>query len=99
MRNFLEIPSKALAFSLLYALLASNVAQARPAPYSKALTFTQTTTASAPGAAHPRYYFPANTKYSSVRLQRAGTDIGMESLEIAHEGLRAASKRPERVAR
>jgi hypothetical protein len=99
MRNSSETLCKTLTFGLLSALLASNAAHAQPAVYSKTLTLTQTTTAPAPGAARHGYYSPANTKYSSVRLSRGGTDVAMESIEIAHEGLRTPSPKPARVAR
>lgn len=99
MRNATEILCKAMVFSLLGSLLVSIPALAKPAPYSKTLTFTVSTNQASPPAARPGYYFPANTKYSAVKTQRAGTQVGVESLEIAHEGLSVSPLKPARVAR
>jgi len=83
MRNSNAILCKAMVLSLLSALLASSPAQARPAVYSKTLTFTLSTTTPAPPAARPRYYFPGNTKYSNVRAQRAGVYLPVAGRKMA----------------
>lgn len=100
MRNSPETLCKAVVFSLIGALLASGPAQAEPRPYSKTLTFTLSTTNPAPPAARRPYYAPGLTKYSSVKLPRAGTQVAVESLEIAHDGLQASKRnsvRPEAI--
>jgi len=99
MRNTREILGRAMALGLLGALLASNLAQAKPGTYSKTLTFTLSTSNPAPPPAKSGYYLPANTKYSPVKTQRAGTQVAVESLEIAHEGFRAAPQKPVRVGK
>jgi hypothetical protein len=77
---------KATACSLLGVLFAGGAAQAAPAPYSKTVTFTASTPHRAAPAQRPRPYFPANTKYSNVKLERAGNRVAMESIVIVHEG-------------
>ena len=99
MKGTRNILYRATVLSLVGALFASGAAQAEPAPYSKTLTFTLSTPNPAVPAARPRYYLPANTKYSNVQLQRAGTQVAVESLEIAHEGFRSASPPGKRVSR
>jgi hypothetical protein len=41
---------------------------------------------SAMPAARSRFHLPSNTKYSNVKLERAATDVAVESIELAHEG-------------
>jgi hypothetical protein len=95
MKRTSAILCKAVASSLLGALLASGPAQAEPRPYSKTFTFTLST----PAPSAPRYA-PAATKYATVKLTRAHTDVAMETLKIAHEGLAGAPRnraRPEGI--
>ncbi|HET9474591.1 MAG TPA: hypothetical protein VFO82_11900 [Steroidobacteraceae bacterium] len=96
MRNSIRILSTALAFSLFGAFLAGGLAQAEPRPYSKTLTFTLSTTNPAPPPAPRKFYAPANTKYSAVKLERTGTQVAVESLEIVHEGFRDTRPKPAR---
>ena len=96
MRNSTENLYKILALSLLGALLASGPAQAEPATYGKTLTFTLPITTPAPSAAPRRSYAPANTKYSNVRLQRAGNQVAVESLKTSHEGITIPSQQMRR---
>ena len=100
MRNSTKILGKALVFSIYGALLSGGLAHAEPHTYSKTLTFTISTTNPAPPRAPRKLYAPANTKYSAVKLQRAGTQVATETLEIAHEGFRDAKPtgmRPEGI--
>ena len=99
MRNSSETLCKALVFGLFGTLLSSEPAHAEPRPYSKTLTFTLSTTNPAPPAAR-RPYAPGLTRYSSVKLPRAGTQVAVESLEIVHEGFRVPPRnasRPESI--
>jgi hypothetical protein len=58
-----------------------------PRPHSKALTFTLSTPTSAPPARRP-HFAPGLTKYSTVKMSRAGAQAAVESLEVAYEGSR-----------
>ncbi len=95
MRNSTENLYKILALSLLGALLASGPAQAEPRTYGKTITFTLPITTPA-SAAPRRSYAPANTKYSNVRLQRAGNQVGVETLKTSHEGITIPSQQMRR---
>jgi hypothetical protein len=85
MKDIGNNPIKALAFSLVGMWLAAGGAQAEPAPYSKAATFTASIPTTTP-ATGSRHYPPANTKYSNVKLTRAGNEVATETrVSRAHD--------------